>query len=200
MYISLVNDAEDVAIGTTFHNRLDPAYQNTIGMFAAILPLRVKVADELSFRELIKRVLSAWKGSIQRQPGLISLQELTAVYQHSAGLFDVLVSYESRLPNEPPEWLYRESDLPHISLMIAFLDYPAAGLEMEFLYRTELFTDADIAMMVSAIEGILGQAVGRSGSEDRGAAGKLKGRSTPRSCATRPQDGGVSRHFERMLH
>jgi len=145
LYISLVNAAEDAAIGTLFHNRLNPAYQNAVGLFTVILPLRVKVADDLNFGELTKRVLSVWKQSIQRQPGHLSVQELTAVYQHSATLFDVLVSYESHLPDEPPEWLQGEAELEPISLMINILDYPAAGLEMEFVYRTELFSEADIA-------------------------------------------------------
>lgn len=145
LYISLVNAAEDAAIGTLFHNRLNPAFQNAVGLFTVILPLRVKVADDLNFGELTKRVLSAWKQSIQRQPGHLSVQELTTLYQHAATLFDVLVSYESHLPDEPPEWLQGEAELEPISLMINILDYPAAGLEMEFVYRTELFSEADIA-------------------------------------------------------
>lgn len=142
--IALANATQDAAIGTLFHNRLNPAYQNSIGMFNVILPIRVKVAGDLSFRDLIKRVLAAWKSSIQRQPGRISLQELTTLYEHAGQLFDVLVSYESHLPVEPPEWLHGEADLEPISLMITILDYPAGGYDIEFLYRTEQYSQADI--------------------------------------------------------
>ena len=145
LYISLVNSAEDTAIGTLFHNRLNSAYQNTVGLFNVILPLRVKVAGDLSFGGLTRRVFAAWKQAIQRQPGHLSPQELAAVYQHAAELFDVLVSYESHLPDEPPEWLHGDAELEPISLMITILDHPSAGLEMEFLYRTELFSEADMA-------------------------------------------------------
>jgi hypothetical protein len=145
LYISLVNAAEDAAIGTLFHNRLNPAYQNTIGLFNVILPLRVKVAGDLSFGELTRRVLAAWKQAIQRQPSHLSPQELAAVHQRAAELFDVLVSYESHLPDEPPEWLHGDAELEPISLMITILDHPSAGLEMEFLCRTELFSEADMA-------------------------------------------------------
>ena len=157
LHIALVNAAEEAAIGTLFHNRLNPAYLNTVGLFNVILPLRVKVADDLTFGELIKRVLAAWKQSIQRQPGRLSLQELTTLVQHAAALFDVLVSYESHLPDEAPEWLHGEDDLEPISLMITILDYPAGGLEMEFLYRTELFSEADIAAIYQQLMDLWGR-------------------------------------------
>jgi len=60
-------------------------------------------------------------------------------------LYDVLVSYERHLPDEPPEWLHGDAELEPISLWITILDHPTAGLEMEFLYRTELFSEADMA-------------------------------------------------------
>jgi hypothetical protein len=145
--IALANAAQDAAIGTLFHNRLNPAYRNAIGLFNVILPIRVKVASDLSFRDLIKRVLAAWKSSIQRQPGRLSLEELTILYKHAAQLFDVLVSYESHLPVEPPEWLYSEADLEPISMMITILDYPAGGVDIEFLYRTEQYSQADIKVI-----------------------------------------------------
>jgi hypothetical protein len=157
LYIALVNAATEAAVGTLFHNRLNPAYQNTVGLFNVILPLRVKIADDLTFSELIKRVLAAWKQAIQRQPGHLSLQELTVVVQHTAALFDVLVSYESHLPDEVPEWLHGEADVQPISLMITILDYPAAGLEMEFLYRTELFSEADIAAIYQQLMDLWGK-------------------------------------------
>jgi hypothetical protein len=142
--ISLANAIGDTAIGTLFHNRLNPAYANTVGLFNVILPLRVKVSEDLSFRDLIKRVLSAWKQAIQRQPGRLSLQELTLLYQHADNLFDVLVSYENHLPEELPEWLHGNDDLEPISLMITILDYPSGGLDVEFLYRTEMYSQGDI--------------------------------------------------------
>ncbi len=142
--IALANTAEDAAIGTLFHNRLNPATQNTLGLFNVILPLRIKAGNELSFRDLTKRVLAGWKSAIQRQPGRVSLQELTMLYQHAAQLFDVLVSYESRLPDETPEWLHGDADLEPISLMITILDYPSGGFEVEFLYRIEQYRQADI--------------------------------------------------------
>lgn len=152
LYISMVNATEDAAVCTLFHNRLDPAYQNTVGMFSTILPLRVNVADDLSFSELSRRVLSEWKQSIQRQPASLSLQDLVTVHQHLATFFDVLVSYESHLPGEAPEWFHGEADLHLVSLAISILDYPTAGLErhqvdMEFRYRTGLFSEADIAVI-----------------------------------------------------
>jgi surfactin family lipopeptide synthetase A/lichenysin synthetase A len=145
LYISLANAAEDAAIGTLFHNRLNPAYQNTVGLFNVILPLRVKAAGDLSFGELTRRVFAAWKQAIQRQPGHLSQQEFATVRQRAAELFDVLVSYESHLPDEPPEWLPGAAELEPISLWITILDHPTAGLEMEFLYRTELFSQAEMA-------------------------------------------------------
>jgi hypothetical protein len=145
LYVALVNAAEDTAIGTLFHNRLNPAYHNTVGLFNVILPLRVRVAGDLSFGDLTRRVFAAWKQAIQRQPGHLAPQEFATVRQRAGELFDVLVSYESHLPDEPPEWLHGEAELEPISLWITILDHPTAGLEMEFLYRTELFSEAEMA-------------------------------------------------------
>jgi hypothetical protein len=162
LYISLVNAAEDAAIGTLFHNRLNPAYHNTVGLFNVILPLRVKVAGDLSFGELTRRVFAAWKQAIQRQPGHLSPHELAEVRQHAAELFDVLVSYESHLPDEPPEWLHGNSELEPISLMITILDHPSAGLEMEFLYRTELFSEAEMAATYQQLMTLWGEVLANS--------------------------------------
>jgi hypothetical protein len=142
--IALANHAQDTAVGMLFHNRLNPAFQNTLGLFNVILPLRIKVEDQLSFRDLVRRALAAWKSAIQRQPGRVSLRELTLLYQHADQLFDVLFSYESRLPSEPPEWLHGDADLEPISLMITILDYPAGGIEVEFLYRIDQYTPQEI--------------------------------------------------------
>ncbi len=157
LYIALVNAAEDAAIGTLFHNRLNPAYQNTIGLFNVILPLRVKMAGDLSFGELTRRVFAAWKQAIQRQPGHLSPQEFAAVRQRAGELFDVLVSYESHLPDEPPEWLHGDAELEPISLWITILDHPSAGLEMEFLYRTELFSEAEMAATYRQLMALWGE-------------------------------------------
>jgi non-ribosomal peptide synthetase component F len=162
LYIYLINAAEDAAIGTLFHNRLNPAYHNTVGLFNVILPLRVKVAGDLSFGELTRRVLAAWKQAIQRQPGRLSPHELAEVRQHAAELFDVLVSYESHLPDEPPEWLHGNAELEPISLMITILDHPSAGLEMEFLYRTELFSEADMAATYQQLMTLWGEVLANS--------------------------------------
>jgi hypothetical protein len=123
-------------------------------LFNVILPLRVKAARELSFRELVKRMFSEWKQSIQRQPGRCSLAELTLLYQHAASLFDVLVSYESRLLDDPPEWLHGDLDLEPISMMITILDYPQGKMEIEFLYRIEKFTEPDICSLYDQFLGL----------------------------------------------
>ena len=145
LYISLANDATDAAIGTIFHNRLDAAYRNTVGMFATVLPLRVAVADDLRFHELCRRVLASWKGAIRRQPEHLSLRELGAVYQHAAALFDTVVSYENHLPAAGAGVAARGHRAGAGVAAHRHAGSSSAGLEMEFMYRSEVYSAADIA-------------------------------------------------------
>ena len=144
LYLALANEAEDAALGTIFHGRLDAAYRRTVGMFATVLLLRVAVAEPLRFSELCRRVQERWKGAIRGQPEQLSLEELEAVYDRLPDLLDVVVSYESHLPAETPEWLLAGIELGPVSLRIGLLDYASGRLEIEFLYRRAVFSAADI--------------------------------------------------------
>ena len=151
VYLSLANGAEDTAIGTMFHNRLDPAYGKSIGIFAVILQLRVAVARDLTCRELVRRVFSSWKQSIQRQPGHLSLKDLTALYNRAGELFDVMVSYENHLPEELPEWISVDAEVQPVSILANFLDHPTGDLELEFVYRTDMYADGEISGIHAAL-------------------------------------------------
>ncbi|ERN41672.1 amino acid adenylation domain protein, partial [Rubidibacter lacunae KORDI 51-2] len=58
LYLTRVQALDEIVLGVPLHNRTNPRQRRTLGMFAAFLPLKIRVDRARSFTALLKRVSS----------------------------------------------------------------------------------------------------------------------------------------------
>ncbi len=67
LYLSKANSSNDVLTSTFFHNRVTPEEQQMIGCFPSLLPIRVRMNQDLCFMDLLKLVMNEWKSAIRNK-------------------------------------------------------------------------------------------------------------------------------------
>ena len=147
LLLSLKNQAEDTGIGALFHGRMTPEHMETAGMFVKFVPFRIRVDRSNSVDAFMKRIALLWLANIKNQPPQLNLAELTEIFEKVDYLFDVLLSYQSNLPDLTVETFHEDMEIQPISLMIYILDSPSGGMKLEFTYRTAWFTGREVEII-----------------------------------------------------
>ncbi|ASR47272.1 non-ribosomal peptide synthetase [Paenibacillus kribbensis] len=98
LYFSRVCNRNEMVIGVPVFNRGKARYKQTMGHFANVLPLRISPEEDLSFKELIKRIKRELMQCYRHQK--MSFGEIyRAVYENShekGKLFDISLSFEEQ--------------------------------------------------------------------------------------------------------
>lgn len=168
---------EDVIVGSTFANRNRRELQNLIGFFVNTLPLRTRLAGDLSFRELLRRVQETAHGAAAHQElplarlvqelqperdssrnplyqvvfDLLTLDHNPAVYDYglSVGAQETLEFAGLRLTSFEFEY-----NVSRFDLAVFIWDFPE-NLTGSFEYSADLFEPATIARLVEHFEILL---------------------------------------------
>lgn len=165
LYLGRVSNLDDFVIGTPILNRTNFEQKNTVGMFISTTPLRVNLNHELTFVDFIKdisaRTISLFRH--QRYPYQYILEDLRKKDSSIPNLYNVVLSYqitktfdEESGINYSAHWLTNGccSD----DLQIHLLDLNNEGsLHVAYDYRTDKYTEQDIADLHARILTIINQ-------------------------------------------
>lgn len=97
VYLSRSQGRNEIVIGVPSLNRSGGKYKNTLGMFVNILPINIKIDDELVFVELLRQVKQGLTQAYRyaKYPIGDHYKRLQALELGQERIFDVLLSYEN---------------------------------------------------------------------------------------------------------
>lgn len=145
---------DDILLGTKTAGRKRPELQGLMGYFLHILPLRINLAGNPTFRELLRRAREVAIGAIAHED--VPLEYLLEVLRQEPGAnlgdapFPAMLVVEPPLPRFPSGWTITQMDVDTQTSKCDFyleLDDRPEGLVGRFEYRTDLFAAATIARM-----------------------------------------------------
>ena len=163
---------KDLVIGTDLANRTHVETEGLIGFFVNLVPLRLRLQGDPSFRELLQQVRDAALGA----------------YAHQDMPFDKLVEdlrlERSAAYNPLVQVLFVQQNTPRSLLKLAGLEGSSFGTHVEsskfdlavfmvegeqglsasWVYKTDLFDSATVARMAAHYESLLGSIVARPDS------------------------------------
>ncbi len=155
VFLHGISGQDDILIGTKTAGRKRPEVRSLMGYFLHVVPLRVSLADNPTFYELLRRAREVTIGGIAHED--VSLHDLLVVLGEApqacqATLFPVMLTVEPRLPTLPSGWTITQMDVDtqtaKCDLYLELDDRPE-GLVGRFEYSTDLFTAATVAHMAT---------------------------------------------------
>ncbi len=162
------NASDDIPVGTVVAGRGDPRLDDVVGMFAATLVLRTRVAADASFGDLLAHVrdrdIAAYTHA--RTPFETIVERLAPVRDSSHHpLFQVALSM--RRPALPaldlPGLAVSAAAAPHDSVPFDLqltVTETADSIDLEFTYQRALYDASTIAAFAARFTGILDEVVG----------------------------------------
>lgn len=107
LLLSLFSGQQDIIVGTPLVHRPTPSSQQLIGFFVNTLPIRSKIDDEMTLRQLRSKL---FEQILHTQQNQLPLEQLIAKMNvpHDLAinpLFQVMFLYEPRLDDNLPSWL-----------------------------------------------------------------------------------------------
>ena len=104
IYISKINNQEDIIIGTPILNRKNVKEKNTIGMFVNSLPLRIKVDQSLNIKEFMHNIVIKSMKAFKHQSYSIFeiLKYVREKYSYNNSIYDCVFSYQNAQKRETP--------------------------------------------------------------------------------------------------
>ena len=160
---------DDLVVGTNVANRHHLETEGLIGFFANLLPLRVDLRGEPSFRELLARVREAALGAYAHQDAPFDRVVEAVAPRRGAGyspLVQVVVSFQN-VPAAAPETtglrmtpLRSEPGTAKFDLVLDLVDR-GEGVTATFEYDRDLFAPASIANLATSYRELLEAATAR---------------------------------------
>lgn len=144
-----VSDQDDLVVGMPVSGRHSERWQHTVGLFVATVPIRVRIGENPSFRDLAARVDAAVLGAIDRQR--VPMEQVVARLDlaRSPGrnpLFDVtfgLLTPPAALPQTPGLTVgleRRYGGHAKFDLHLEALDAgPGSPIDLDLEYDADLF-------------------------------------------------------------
>ncbi len=159
---------DDVLIGGPFANRARTEFDNLVGFFANTLVLRIRLAGNPTFAELLGRVGETVLGALDHQESPFGLVVDAMRPARHAGV-NPLVQLNFRVGVDPPATLdLVGATSVNVPLDPGFAAFDLAldlrvlkdGIAGEFIYHTDLFDRASIELLAADFEGLLRQILG----------------------------------------
>ncbi|MEH2234834.1 amino acid adenylation domain-containing protein [Nostoc sp.] len=156
----------DIIVSTTVANRTRPETEGLIGFFVHLLPFCTNLEGNPSFRELLRRVREVALGvyAHQEMPFIKLLEELQPVRDSSYTLLAQVMFVFQNTPEDDlklanltlkEEFIATDTkDTAEFDLNLT-LQETTEGIEGALVYRTDLFTPASIARMVTVFQNLL---------------------------------------------
>ncbi|AVH65365.1 non-ribosomal peptide synthetase [Nostoc sp. 'Peltigera membranacea cyanobiont' N6] len=156
----------DIIVSTTVANRTRPETEGLIGFFVHLLPFCTNLEGNPSFRELLRRVREVALGvyAHQEMPFIKLLEELQPVRDSSYTLLAQVMFVFQNTPEDDlklanltlkEEFIATDTkDTAEFDLNLT-LQETTEGIEGALVYRTDLFTPATIARMVTVFQNLL---------------------------------------------
>ena len=148
-YLYRIIGQNDLIIGTPILNRSCQEDKMTVGMFPNVIPIRLKVEDNLSFIELLHEVQRCWLTSLKhyKYPQDMLLQDVREQHPGTGMLYDIMISYQNAKfevdQKYETRWYFNGCETD--SLAIHINDRESQGnLIFEIDYITSIFTEEDI--------------------------------------------------------
>ncbi len=99
IYINRVTSKTDIVLGAPVLNRRNAREKNIMGMFISTVPLRIKIEDELSFKDFSEKVSREWISVLKHQlyPYDLLLKEVRKRNKSiiTGNLYDIVLSYQN---------------------------------------------------------------------------------------------------------
>jgi amino acid adenylation domain-containing protein len=156
LYFARLENREELVIGVPCLNRGGKRYKNTLGMFASVLPLRIRIAAGLTSRELISAIASELRDVYRRQRFPLSEigRSLKMLEQGRDRLFDVVFSFEKNdfqigwgemTGCEARQIFSGVARYPLVATVCEF--EPDQDVELVFEASSSVFTPAEVELM-----------------------------------------------------
>jgi hypothetical protein len=192
---------DDILIGGPFANRARTEFDNLVGFFANTLVLRIRLAGNPTFAELLGRVGETVLGALDHQESPFGLVVDAMRPARHAGV-NPLVQLNFRVGVDPPATLdLMGATSVNVPVDPGFAAFDLAldlrvlkdGIAGEFIYHTDLFDRASIELLAADFEGLLRQIL------DDPEARLLDYMLTSEEAVSRPgaTDGAAIRGFRR---
>jgi thioesterase domain-containing protein len=162
----------DVVLGTPAANRHTPGTEGLFGFFVGILPLRLDLSGDPTFRELLRRAREAALGAYAHPdvPFERLVEELDLARDKSrAPLVQVMLSVRNgsgeplRFADLEAEPVEVHSATSQLDFTLGVVDVPQ-GLTLAAEYSTELFAGATVERLLEHLSLLLGAAVADPGT------------------------------------
>jgi amino acid adenylation domain-containing protein len=157
---------DDLVVGVPIANRTRPELEGLIGFFANTLPVRVRIAPEATFRELLAHVREVTLGAYAHQD--IPFEQLVEELQPERSLaynpiFQVMVALQN-IGMPPTDG---DASLPPLKVgtgiakfdLTLFLTEASDRIHCAIEYNTDLFDESTIRRMAGHFETLLSVAV-----------------------------------------
>ncbi|WP_052189507.1 non-ribosomal peptide synthetase [Xenorhabdus sp. NBAII XenSa04] len=147
-YFARTVDVDEIVIGIPLHNRKNIQQKHTIGMFASVLPIRITLSPEDTFRDVIRKAAAELNLCYKHRS--FPIVELNRQIQHtrqkvsSPQLFDVTLSLEPFSAN-----LHMEGESTNVKLfdLHSGVPYPLS-IRIKQYTNTARHEDADFPLSV----------------------------------------------------
>ena len=158
-----LTDETDLPIGTPVANREHPDIARLIGLFMNMIVIRVDVAGEPTFRELVHRTVAAATDAFAHQdyPFELLVEKLQPARDRSRSpLFQVVFTMEQPpldvTPSSDLRWALLSSDpgTTKFDLTLTVVE-TAGGLSTRWEYNTDLFDAATVERMAAQFAGVV---------------------------------------------
>lgn len=169
IYLSRVSNVDDFCIGTPILNRSNFKEKSTCGMFVNVLPLRIKINNNLDFKTFASIIAQDSLSLLKHQKyGYESiLADLRAKDSSLHSLYDMVVSYQITKITE------RQSQIPHTSnwifdnciaddIDIHIFDLNDNNLNIAYDYKDSKYTEEEIEKFHNRILYIISQIIDNS--------------------------------------
>ncbi|PDO86280.1 hypothetical protein BK796_12655 [Kosakonia pseudosacchari] len=172
-YFKRIKNSDDIVFGIPLHNRRNAQQKTAVGMYASVIPVRIRLTDEDTFSDVMQKAADELRLCYkhQRLP-ITEIQRRIKNQQKtdSANLFDMSLSYEPYDVNIHLEGASVHTIKPHhraqYPLAITINQYAitsnnkqSQSVCVEFNFSLDYFTPADIQVMQSRLavllEGVL---------------------------------------------
>ena len=162
IYMYRILDKNDIIIGTPVLNRSNFKEKQILGMFVSTLPLRIKIDEDMSVQELLRRVSSSTLELFRHQkyPYMKTLEYVHKNSDIKSNLYRVVLSYQNARINTGNDGKYNTSweFLNNLidELQIHVVDMDNTGLlSINYDYQTAYFEDVEIEYMHTRIMAII---------------------------------------------
>ncbi|MEN0585198.1 MULTISPECIES: condensation domain-containing protein [unclassified Kosakonia] len=168
-YFKRVKNVDDIVFGIPLHNRKNARQKAAVGMYASVIPVRIRLTDKDSFSDVMQKAADELRICYkhQRLP-ITEINRRIKKQQHTdrANVFDMSLSYEPYDVNIHLEGATIQTIKPHhraqYPLAITINQYAitsnnkqSKSVCVEFNYSLDYFTPADIQVMQSRLAVLL---------------------------------------------